>query len=223
MAFVEEKLRRVQTFSKGLPSVRIKGIAAGRKQLTSDVVADMIVDTNNGKLDEMQSKLDEELIGLSMMLPETAKALKAKSAAAIEFLKSKVPTPPPEANTLFYGEWKPNSKEIREFREYYLTAIDPQGAIEQVYTNGIVTPQVVETLQVLYPALYNQVVTDTMDNYELIAKEPYKNKLAISQFIGQVPPYFNPGSGEQGDQMSPDENLSMAENAQSQMDKLQGR
>lgn len=77
-----------------------------------------------------------------------------KALARIQFLHDKMPKDPRVRSELSY-KWKPPAKDIRKFARYVRAAEDPQSVFKDL-ESGRVSPEAAETLQTLYPEMYQE-------------------------------------------------------------------
>lgn len=148
-----------------------------------------------GQLNELQNnpqmmmdKLEGATKDLYSYAPQTSQAVSTSMALATGFLASKVPQIPHTGP--LQPEYVPSETEIAKF-DRYLTAVERPLTVLNELKNGTLTSETVETLQTVYPQLYQQMqstllskLTDAMakkKNFSL----PYKTKLMFSQFLGQ--------------------------------------
>ena len=92
-----------------------------------------------------------------------------KAIARLQFLADKMPQDPRLRSELSY-KWKPAQKDIRKFARYVNAAENPQSVFDDL-ESGRVSPEAAETLQTLYPEMYQeaqQVLLEELTN----RKEP---------------------------------------------------
>lgn len=126
--------------------------------------------------------------GMSQYAPESANAFTASVGRAVNFLSTKIPTP--QKNAPLDPELPPSKMEIQKFNRYAQIVDKPMTVLQHV-KDGTLLSQDIETMQAVYPALYEnmkQVVLDKMIN--TVSKKPafeipYKTRLGLSMFLGQ--------------------------------------
>lgn len=133
-------------------------------------------------------KLSQSTAPISETAPNTMDALSAGVGKAVNFLAPKVPTPQKPAP--LDPELPPAKAEITKFNRYANIVDNPVSVLRHV-KNGTVLPQDLETLNIVYPTLYNQMKQAVMDNMiTTVSKKPaweipYKTRLGLSMFLGQ--------------------------------------
>lgn len=117
--------------------------------------------------------------------PNVQMALNSQIAKTAQFLNSKLPDDP-FADTSLMGQdtgWEPSDYELSTFERYVDAAENPMGVLSSI-ADGSVTPEEIETLQSLYPSLYNQLherlVNGIVENGSKIS---YEQKLALSSLF----------------------------------------
>jgi hypothetical protein len=105
---------------------------------------------------------------------------------ASRFLESKLPKPGKQ--TPLGPKYKPSEAEISKWHDYFSIVEDPIKALDQVAA-GNLTGQTMETLQVVYPKLLQEMqhkITEKMiDHINKNKPIPYKTKLSLSLFLDQ--------------------------------------
>lgn len=123
---------------------------------------------------------------LNEATPDISSSLQQSSLRAIQFLQSKLPSPP-HANP-FEQEYTPSKAEMAEFDRYFSVVEDPQNALEQV-RNHTIGPEAVEALNAVYPQLYGFMKNAVLEEASnaVAKKQPisYQTKQAISIFLGE--------------------------------------
>jgi hypothetical protein len=117
--------------------------------------------------------------------PNFAGSMQRSMINAASFLNSKIPVN--QHNGLFAKEVDPSPYDIAKFNRYYSIVENPSHALKQISDHTLST-ETVETLQTVYPKLYNQMkeelfnqVSEDKEAYKL----PYQTKMMISKFLGE--------------------------------------
>lgn len=147
----------------------------------ADNVADM--NSNPGLL---MDRLAENTQSLHEAAPNTAGAVQSTQTMAISFLASKLPPRPP--SNPFSEPYKPSNSEMAMFERYVQIVEKPIAALDLVKQNTI-TNEAVETLNAVYPKLYNEMKSAVLkEATDILAKKqtiPYQTKQSLSIFLGQ--------------------------------------
>lgn len=122
---------------------------------------------------------------LSAAAPATAEALGISLVNAVNFLNSKIPKNPYDAE-LPGGkpkEWVPSSMQMAKFERYLQAVEDPLSVLEELQSNAI-TKEHIEALKAVYPKLYDYVRTVT---YDQLREHPdsvsYSKKIQLSLLL----------------------------------------
>lgn len=116
---------------------------------------------------------------LHAVAPHTAASTQETATRAIQFLASKIRQPDPDP----LGEkYEPSSTERLNFHRYVSVVEDPTVALHQV-KQGTLTPETLETLQTVYPRLYDKMKQAVIG--KLDPGMPYQTKMMVSQFLGE--------------------------------------
>lgn len=126
------------------------------------------------------STATESLHGIA---PDIAGSLTASISRATQFLASKLPDlghPSPMTEP-----YKPSVTEMAVFNRYYSTVRNPLNVFNSL-KNGTLTHEQVETLQTVYPKMYQEMSTSILNQaFTKKSPLPYSKKLMISLFTGQ--------------------------------------
>lgn len=138
--------------------------------------------TNNPQL--LIQNLTKSTQSLAQHAPNNAQSLQTAQVRALSFLQSKIPaqTPPsPLGKPL-----PPNKTDINKFNRYYETVENPLGVFKQIKA-GMLTPEAIEALSTVHPALYQQMQSEIFDKLTRMKNPviPYKTKLQLSLFMGK--------------------------------------
>src|SRR5690606_14863852 len=100
--------------------------------------------------------------GLEGDAPQTATALAAKAAKAAQFLQSKAPRNdmgPTLQPHLQEDRWKPTPHQASKFSRYWAAAMQPMSVLQDIEA-GVLSPEAVETIRVLYPEMLDLIVAE---------------------------------------------------------------
>lgn len=118
--------------------------------------------------------------------PATAAALMTTAARAVAFLDGKAPKPPagPMQLPALAQTWQPSDESVARF-ERYAAAVDNPGGVLDDMAAGRVTREAVESLQAVYPALYEDMKTRVLDALAS-ATTPldYRQRLSVGLLLG---------------------------------------
>lgn len=116
--------------------------------------------------------------------PNIAGQFSQKMTAAIQYLDSQMPKPLSPPNPLIKTDFKPSDHELSAFERRLNTVMDPASVIDDL-KNGSLTKEQVETLQIVYPKLYQQiqkrVIQHISENQKTV---PYQSRLKLSLLMG---------------------------------------
>ncbi|BDG04943.1 hypothetical protein [Anaeromyxobacter oryzae] len=111
--------------------------------------------------------------------PNVGQSLALTASRAVAFLASKIPTPPSP-------KWEPSAAEIGTFNRHWNAVDRPTGVLGEAAA-GVLTPEAVESVQTVYPALYakmREAVFTRLVEHGGVEKVPYGRRLAITQLLG---------------------------------------
>ncbi len=118
--------------------------------------------------------------------PNIGSAMQVSAIRGTQFLSSKVPRSPYQMLPLD-KPFKPSIPQMIKFNRYYQTVHRPLSALSEL-KSGFVQPETIETLQTVYPSLYNEMKTELIGHLSTAMgkEEPvsYQKRMAISTFIG---------------------------------------
>jgi hypothetical protein len=119
---------------------------------------------------------------LSGYAPQVTQAAQLRQQQIIQFLQSKLPQDPFQDNSLSLNKtgYMPSDHELASFSRYVRAANNPMQVIEHIRLNKA-TPEEVETLKTLNPAIYQKLQNAVLDS--IIQKEAdlsYKQKIQLS-------------------------------------------
>lgn len=131
------------------------------------------------------NSLGKTTAALYKSAPQTTASLQSTASRALSFLSSKLPPNP----ALPFDEKPPLAQsDIDNFNHYYQAVDDPLSVMDHIQ-GGTILPEHIETLNAVYPKLYQEMkkqVFDTMLGHsKRIEKSiPYKTKFGLSMFLG---------------------------------------
>lgn len=176
-------------FNPSLKSVgKMKGLLS--KELSApDIEAHKTIRDDLAQLNNNPSLLVDKLSNstghLLGVAPKMGEGLQASMIRANQFLQSKMPQG--QNNSPFEPDPDPSPTEISQFHRYRQVVEDPMIAFDQIRA-GTIGPETVETLQTVYPRVYEEMKAGLLKNItDRVAKKetvPYSLKQSISFFFG---------------------------------------
>lgn len=136
----------------------------------------------SGIVDHMGS----ETADIRRYAPNVADSISTLGTQAASFLASKAPTNPYVGNTLtpHTHDWKPSQAEVAQFKRYADAVYHPLSILQHL-NDGTIGSEEIETLQTVYPKLYQQIGREAVDQMtELKSPLPYKKRVSISKLLG---------------------------------------
>lgn len=136
----------------------------------------------------------DRLRPIAAVNPVLADRIETAAADRIAFLASKlVKQPDLPIGLTGPSLWRPSDLEMRTFARYVAAVHDPAGVIERL-AHGTITPEDVETMRTLYPAMHAYVTAEVMQKLPTLQKQlPYARRVALSMFTGvPVDPAMHP-------------------------------
>lgn len=116
--------------------------------------------------------------------PGTTQGMQMAASQAVSFLSSKIPGPIDEKP--LQAKYIPSQAEIEKFQRYYEIVEYPLKALAQV-KSGTLTMETIETLNAVYPELYEDMKRDVIEN---LSKQmargidlPYQTKISLGMFL----------------------------------------
>lgn len=130
-------------------------------------------------------ELSENTKGLADIDPDLQQAISNTSVQAINFLQAKAPKNPFEGS-MFQSKmkWKPSDAELSKFNRYLKAASDPFSILADL-EQGVLTSEAVEAVQVVYPQIYQQIVTQTINSVGEVQDIPFAKQLQLSLLLNQ--------------------------------------
>jgi hypothetical protein len=118
--------------------------------------------------------------------PDIAPHLYATAANALNYLYSKLP---PSAETFLQGPQSPqvSSVQKKEWMETYQLVNEPTSIFKNVDSSTLTSKQI-QTLQSIYPDVYQQIATEMLEQLgghkEESKQLDYSRRLTVSKFLG---------------------------------------
>lgn len=166
----------------GAESSGPKKLSAEEHDKRQEKIADFVNDPETASI-----KLGETTKHLYASAPQITSSLQSTTARASQFLSSKM-----QVNSAGPLD-KPlplSGAQMAQFDRYYQTIENPLSVMGTI-KDGSISPEQVETLNAVYPQLYQEmkshVMDAMMDHVQLMGRGmiPYKTKMGLSAFIGQ--------------------------------------
>lgn len=129
---------------------------------------------------QLQTILEQQAAELDAHAPKTAQALQVASARAASFLASKIPQHP--AAGPLAAKWEPTSTEREMFSRYYEAIERPMSVLKQA-SDGTLTPEAVEAVRAVYPALFAKMQASIVD--AMTQGHVSGHRLMLSMLLGQ--------------------------------------
>lgn len=148
---------------------------------TRDQLSQLVNDPNL-----MIEKLNDATEHLHSVAPDTTAGLQQSMIRATQFLLSKMPNH--QQASPFQADYIPSQNELSKFNNYLSIVEKPTHAYQQI-KDGMLGPETIETLQVVYPSLYAEMkaslIKEATKYKEKDKPIPYRTKEQVSFFIGQ--------------------------------------
>lgn len=140
-----------------------------------------------GEFNENPALATEHMSNTTRQVPENiAAAVTAKNVAIAQYLGSHIPKPRAIPNPFNQNKWKPSDSEISRFERRVQAVENPLSIVDQLET-GTLSKETVETVQTLYPKLYEMVqqkVVESMQNHK--GTIPYSARMRLSLLMGET-------------------------------------
>lgn len=134
----------------------------------------------------MQDHLAKNTQSIQDVAPNIAASMQGSAARAAGFLATKIPKGLIEGP--FTEKYKPSPMEIAKFNRYREIVENPLRIMEQVKGHTL-TPEALETIQTVYPQLYDEMKKQLMEQAsDALAKKkpvPYSTKQTLTVFMGE--------------------------------------
>lgn len=144
-------------------------------------IARMVSDPNY-----MAEELTRKTEKMAVEAPEHAGQINAVVQRAVTFLDSKMPKNPAAGRTmnLAIRKWKPSSVQMAKFARYVKAVEKPLSVVDDL-NDGVVSREGVEVLREIYPALYERIQQEFMDQATEVKEAiPYKQRILLSNLLG---------------------------------------
>jgi hypothetical protein len=118
--------------------------------------------------------------------PNTTSGIQQTAMRAATFLSSKLPQKGNPVSSPFNKPYEPSATEIAQFDRYRTIVENPTLALKQV-KDGTLTKETIETLNAVYPKLYQEMQQEVMKQASSLKKDavvPYKTQQSVSIFLG---------------------------------------
>jgi len=183
------KAGAAEVFSKSKMEKAMLAVTRGVPQTLDEKEYHDLMDKINKTVSnpiEAHGMLEKSTAGLYEVAPKTAFSVQQKMLTAASFLNSKAPKP--VSSRVLSPTYKPSKSELEKFNRYYKTIKQPTNVIKKIKT-GMIMPEEMETLRVVYPQLLQQMqseVIDKLTDHMADGKElPYRTKIGLSVFLEQ--------------------------------------
>jgi len=132
----------------------------------------------------LSERVNRSTIGIRDILPRTAEAIHNKAQVAVQFLQSKAMDLQPLNDLSPLNIRTPEKKELRKFEKYYAYTFNP-GLVFEEMSNGMVSPEGIETLMSVYPSLYKELVLQVMMKmHDPKTKTTWQARAKLSKILG---------------------------------------
>lgn len=133
--------------------------------------------------EEMNRVIEKQITNLHSAAPDTSVSMGATSTRAMQFLESKLPVGPANADPLVNAKWTPDAASIARFNRYMEAVEHPTEILKQAASDTL-TPEAVEAVKVVYPELYQQMQTALLEQSARMGPMPYRSRLMLSTLLG---------------------------------------
>lgn len=135
--------------------------------------------------ESLMEALDNATYPLFPIAPKTVNGINKTLINTLKLLMQKIPAPEQRMRDLKHG--KPSASALYDFQNVLDTIKNPFVALEQVQY-GTLIPDTIETLQAVYPQMYDDMKIKIMDKYfDLKSKDeelPRRTLVMLSEFMG---------------------------------------
>lgn len=137
-----------------------------------------------GNTDRFTDLLAQSTKALHDVAPNMNSSLTMAAVRATQFLQSKLPTQ--NQSSPLTPPYEPSKSELAKFNRYVEVVEHPLNVLKQL-KDGNLTTEAMETLQTVYPKLFNQMQQAVRENLseKTVARMSYQNKIMASAFLGQ--------------------------------------
>lgn len=135
--------------------------------------------------DNTEQRIRQVLRPISIVDPDLYEQTVTGIMQRIEFLNEKMPKNP-DAGTLAgrVMRWAPNDVEASKAARYIRAADDPAGALLGELKSGLVNPETIETVQTLYPDLFDHIQQGVLQRVMDVKDLSYPYRVAVSKVFG---------------------------------------
>lgn len=142
--------------------------------------------------DKLATKIAYNTMRAGYAAPNATKFAQVALGNAVQFLYSKMPKDGVAGQSLFPQEFKPSTLELAKFQRYVQAVENPYSVLAEL-KSGTLTHEHVEALQAVYPAIYNEVRTQTMDYVQKHQDLSYSKKVQLGTLLNlPVDPSMQP-------------------------------
>ncbi len=128
------------------------------------------------------TKIQQSWLDLEEVAPNLMTAVTTKAIAGASFLWDKMPRDPRGTEYLLpqMSKWVPAEAEMSKWERYIAAVDDPMSVLRDL-KNGVLTREAVEAVKSVYPELYNEMVTQVLEQLpELRAELPLDRLTQLS-------------------------------------------
>lgn len=129
----------------------------------------------------MHATIQHQIDGIANAAPATATSSGIVSTRAMQFLASKLPTPPPGVTDA--ASWTPDDAAIAKFARY-MHAVDKPTRILKQAANDTLTPEAVEAVKAVYPDMYAVIQKALLEQATKFGPMPYRSQLMMGMLLG---------------------------------------
>lgn len=128
-------------------------------------------------------KFMQENEELMRVAPQSVNSLLQKAGLARQFLLSKIPQNPYEGVPYRQDLWKPSSQDVQRYTRYREAVLKPSAILEQV-SDGYITPEAAEVLQIIYPETLQRLKGTILEKVKGNENIPIEKRLQIEKLFG---------------------------------------
>ncbi len=178
---IQEGVSAIFDSGSGAASAKVSSKVASYEDYKKRTDAIKKIANNVQTLSDTVSNTTE---GLYQHAPNVGTAMQGSLIRGAQFLNSKIL---PSDVGIFEKELEPSKSEIARFNGYYNLVHDPVLALDQV-KDGTIVPDTVETLQAVYPKMYQEMKQDMLSKVSDMKDPstiPYRTRISMSFFMGE--------------------------------------
>lgn len=185
----------VAQFVKGVSSKQartsavafLSGLSLGEKKSGKDQdpvkarLSELREAMSGGSLDD---RLDAQLADLTVHNPAVAFKVADSVKGRLSYYQQQAPKPPPE--TPFHTpRWEPPPEALEAWARVVMAGEQPLEAMQQMLSSNRVDPVMLQTIQALYPSLFEEYRVQFLEQFAENPRElPYERRLFLSQMFG---------------------------------------